>query len=106
MSPLTRRKFLLRGVQLPAALVVTSSAALTWTKANAAACVDADELSDSVQSMRESLEYTDAAPDPKQVCNGCSFFKPPKANASCGPCEVLGGPVSATGHCVSWTKRA
>jgi uncharacterized paraquat-inducible protein A len=106
MSQLNRRKFLLRGVQLPAALVVISSSALTWTKTNAAACVDADELSDSVQSMRESLEYTDAASDPKHVCNGCSFFKPANAKASCGPCEVLGGPVSASGHCVSWTKRS
>jgi hypothetical protein len=97
MPRLNRRTFLVRGLQLPAALVVGHAAV--------GACVNPDELSDSIQSMRESLEYADAASDPKQACNGCSFFKPAKAGASCGPCEVLGGPVDAKGHCVSWTKR-
>jgi uncharacterized paraquat-inducible protein A len=106
MSQLNRRTFLLRGVQLPATLLVMSSGALAWSKSNAAACVDEDELSDSVQSMRESLEYTDKAADAQRVCNGCSFFKAEKPNAGCGHCEVLGGPVAAAGHCVSWTKRS
>jgi uncharacterized paraquat-inducible protein A len=98
MSRLTRRTFLFRGVQLPAAMLVTHAAV--------GACVDPDELSDSVQSMRDSLEYTDAAPDGKQSCNGCSYFQAQKAGASCGHCEVLHGAVSAKGHCVSWTKKA
>lgn len=69
-------------------------------------CVDPDELSDSLRDMRESLDYTDTAGRTNQACNGCSFFKPLKAGDSCGHCEVLQGPVSATGHCVSWTKRS
>lgn len=98
MSRLTRRTFLFRGAQLPVALLVTHAAA--------GACVDPDELSDSVQSMRDSLEYTDAAADAKQACGGCSYFQGAKAGAACGNCEVLHGPVSAKGHCVSWTKKA
>jgi hypothetical protein len=93
-----RRRFLTRGLQLPAAFLLTRAAA--------GACVNPDELSDSVQSMRDSLEYKDAAPDPKQACAGCSFFKADKPGSSCGHCEVLRGPVSAKGHCVSWTKRS
>lgn len=93
-----RRHFLACGIQLPVALLAAKSAA--------AACADPDELSDSVRDMRESLEYTDTARNAQQSCTGCSFFKPAKTGASCGNCEVLGGAVSATGHCVSWTKRS
>jgi uncharacterized paraquat-inducible protein A len=98
MRVFNRRGFLVRGVQLSAAALVAKTAA--------GACVDPDELSDSVSAMRESLEYTDAAADAMRSCSGCSFFKSAKPGESCGNCEVLGGPVSAKGHCVSWTKRA
>jgi hypothetical protein len=52
------------------------------------------------------MEYTESAADPAQVCGGCSFFKLESAGSSCGHCEVLRGKVSATGHCVSWTRRS
>jgi hypothetical protein len=92
-----RRKFLVCSVQLPLAMAASKAAA---------ACLDPDELSDSEQSKRDSLDYTDKAPDSKQACRGCAFFNPEKAGAGCGNCEVLGGAVDAKGHCVSWTKRA
>jgi hypothetical protein len=98
MSQLDRRTFLIRGLQIPAAILAADVAV--------GACVNPDELSDSVQSMRESLEYTDAAADAKQACNGCALFMPAKDTAGCGHCEVLAGPVNAKGHCVSWTKRS
>jgi hypothetical protein len=93
-----RRQFISFGLQSAALICASLSARAT--------CVDPDELPGSVQSMRESLEYTDAASDTKAVCRGCSFFKPANTADSCGHCEVLSGPVSATGHCVSWTKRS
>lgn len=98
MPILDRRKFIVRGLQASGLLCVAGSAH--------AACVDPDELSGSLQSMRESLEYTDTAADPKQSCSGCSYFKPAKAGDSCAQCEVLTSPVSAKGHCVSWTRRS
>jgi hypothetical protein len=85
-------------LQLPVALVFVRTAA--------GACVDPDELSASVQGMRDSLEYTDSAANPAEACGGCSFFKPKKVADDCGHCEVLGGPVDVNGHCVSWTKRS
>ena len=97
MSRFDRRKFLVCGMYAPAALFVAGSAT--------AACVDPDELSDSVLGMRDSLEYTDSAADAKQACSGCSYFKATKPADPCGHCEVMRGPVSAKGHCVSWTKR-
>lgn len=69
-------------------------------------CVDPDELSDAVQGMRDSLSYTDASSNPQRACSGCTYFKPAKPGDACGHCEVLGGPVSAKGHCDSWTKRS
>lgn len=98
MSCIDRRRFLGWGLQLPAAALLADTAL--------AACVDPEELSDSVIGMRESLDYTDASADANAVCRGCSFFKPQNPGDACGYCEVLQGPVSATGHCVSWTKRA
>ena len=97
MAGYDRRRFIAFGMQVSALIGVCATAR--------AACVDPEELSDSVQGMRESLEYTDAASDPKQVCKGCSFFKPANDGDACANCEVLASPVSATGHCVSWTKR-
>jgi hypothetical protein len=98
MSCFDRRKFLTGGL--------IASTTVLFSEAAIAVCVDPEELSDSVQGMRDSLEYTEAAADPKQTCGGCAFFKPVKSGDSCGHCEVLGGPVGAKGHCVSWTKRA
>jgi uncharacterized paraquat-inducible protein A len=97
MTGYHRRTFIVRALQASALIFVRTSAGAT--------CVDQDELSDSVQSMRESLEYTDSAPDAKQSCRHCSFFKAAKPSDACAGCEVLGSSVSATGHCVSWTKR-
>ena len=97
--PFNRRKLLALGLQIPAAALIVQSA-------RAAECVDPDELSDSILSMRESLEYTDEASDPQRTCSGCEYFKPKKSGDSCGPCNVLTSPVNAKGHCVSWTKRA
>jgi hypothetical protein len=98
MASCDRRTFIANGLRASALVLAGTSAR--------AACVDPDELSGNVQSMRESLEYTDTAPDANQACKGCSFFKPANASDDCARCEVLASPVSATGHCVSWTKRS
>lgn len=92
-----RRRFLALSLQLPLSIALAPTAF--------AACVDLDELPDSVLEMRASLEYTDAGRSAAEVCRGCSFFKA-DATGGCGHCEVLRGAVSAAGHCVSWTKRA
>jgi hypothetical protein len=97
MSVVDRRKFLALSMQLPVTVLLAEKAF--------GACVDPDDLPDSERGMRDSMEYTESAADPAQVCGGCSFFKLESAGSSCGHCEVLRGKVSATGHCVSWTRR-
>lgn len=97
MTGYDRRRFI--AYALPACAAICAGASARG------ACVDPDELSSSAQSMRESLEYTDAAADPKQTCKHCAYFKFVNAGDSCAPCEVFATPVSAAGHCVSWTKR-
>lgn len=97
MSSINRRRVLMWGLQLPAAALLPD--------ASIGACVDPDELSDSVVGMRESMEYTATSADANAVCGGCMFYKPAKPGAACGHCEVLQSPVSSAGHCVSWTKR-
>lgn len=97
MAGYDRRKFIADGLRTSALICAGVTARAT--------CIDPDELSDSVQSMRESLEYTDAAPANKQSCKDCYFFKPAKPDDVCANCEVLASPVKATGHCDSWTER-
>lgn len=98
MASCGRRRFIIVGLRASALVLAGSSVR--------AACVDPDDLSSSVQSVRESLEYTEVAPKASQSCRQCSFYKPDKAEQSCAPCEVLASTVSATGHCMSWTKRS
>jgi hypothetical protein len=93
----SRRKFLVRGVQFPIALLIG--------KAAGAACTNPDEWSDGEQGTRDSLEYTDNSPDPKKTCGGCQHFNRETPAAACGNCEILSGPADAKGYCVSWTQR-
>lgn len=98
MASCGRRRFITVGLRASAWVLAGSSVR--------AACVDPDELSSSAQSMRESLEYTEVALEANQSCRQCSFFKPDKPEQACAHCEVLASAVSATGHCMAWTKRS
>lgn len=98
MASCGRRRFISVGLRASALILAGGSVR--------AACVDPDELSSSVQGMRESLEYTDMAPQADQSCRHCSFFKPDKPEQACAHCEVLASAVSAAGYCMSWTKRS
>ncbi|GFE85248.1 high-potential iron-sulfur protein [Steroidobacter agaridevorans] len=98
MASCGRRKFITVGLRASVWVLAGSSVR--------AACVDPDELSSSVQSMRESLEYTEMAAEANESCRHCSFFKLGNPEQACAPCEVLASAVSAAGHCMSWTKRS
>jgi hypothetical protein len=67
------------------------------------ACVDLAELTASEQSLRQSMNYVEKAPDPTKTCSGCSFFT---AGEGCGSCEIFtGGPANPAGHCDSWAAK-
>ncbi len=94
----TRRKAIFRGIKFIAAVALLPIA--SRTRAADLACVEADS-----ESLRQSLTYTDPTPDPEKACTACGFFTP-SGKGSCGPCMIMGGPVSGTAHCESWSKRS
>jgi len=96
----SRRALLAHGLKLP-----LGGFLLAATAAHAAdkACVDMERLDEGQKSIRESLKYTDTAPDPKTTCATCGFFEP--TSAGCGNCMIFSGPVAATAHCESWSAK-
>jgi hypothetical protein len=71
-------------------------------------CVDAELLSTPERSLRKTQRYVDRSPHgAEQQCGGCQFFSATDqttATSGCGTCRILGGPVSATGHCAAWAR--
>ncbi len=96
MTGLTRRQLLLRAVPLGAAAV-----AFARTVGAAEACVQPES-----ESLRASLNYVSATADPGAACAHCAYFTADPAGGACGPCQILGGPVDATGHCDSFSPPA
>ncbi len=93
MTALTRRRFLRTALPLG---VATLSFART-----AGACVNPDS-----ESLRASLNYVGTAADPAAACAHCAFFTADPAGGNCGTCQMLSGPVDATGHCDSFSRPA
>lgn len=95
MIRLTRRQLLLRAAPLWAAGIALSRPARA-----AGDCVQPDS-----ESLRASLNYAGTAADPSGACAQCAFFTADAAGGPCGACQILGGPVDATGHCDSFSPR-
>jgi hypothetical protein len=91
---ITRRQLLRRAA-------VTLGALSTASKAIAAVCASPDA---GDGSMRQSLHYMEASPNPAQKCSGCSFFSDPQGG--CGKCVIFSGPANLNGHCDSWAARS
>ena len=96
MTGLTRRQLLLRVVPLGVAGI-----ALARTARAADACVQPDS-----ESLRVSLNYVTTAADASAACAHCAYFTAGPAGAGCGACQILSGPVDATGHCDSFSPPA
>jgi hypothetical protein len=94
-----RRLLLTIGIRTSLALVFFNSRTVL-----AAGCTDPDDLSGADIALRKSVEYTETSPDEKKTCRGCGLFK--GGSGGCGSCQILGGLVSAAGHCTSWSARA
>jgi len=81
-----------------------ATVALACSKADQS-CVDPDLLSTPERGLRKSQGYVDRSPhgDAKS-CRGCQFFTA-ETLADCGSCQILGGPVHASGHCSAWSRK-
>ena len=69
-------------------------------------CNAQGQLSNSDQSMRNSLGYADVSPNPQQVCGGCMYFTSQEPGEGCGSCELLPGQVNSGGRCDSWGAKS
>jgi len=101
------RRALLLGV-LPTAATLTLHdvhSAQPSTPTTTAACVDPDELMDGQISLGASLHYTDRSTDLDKTCSKCAYFQA-RESPACGQCKILNRPVSASGHCTSWSGKA
>ncbi len=96
MTRLTRRQLLLHAAPLAAAAF-----AFARTARAADSCVQPDS-----ESLRVSLNYVTTAADASAACAHCAYFTADPAAAGCGACQILGGPVDATGHCDSFSPPA
>ncbi len=94
MTGLTRRQLLFRAAPLGMAGIALAARA-------ADACVQPES-----ESLRASLNYASTGADMAATCAHCAFFTADPASAACGGCQIMGGPVDATGHCDSFSPPA
>lgn len=98
MGKLHRRDVIRGAVQVVSVFAVLPLVSAR-TKA-AESCVES-----ASESLRNSLQYSDPAPDSSKSCSGCAFFTPDDGS-SCGQCVIMSGPVSESGWCESWSARS
>ena len=106
----TRREVLSSGAGALVAATIGASLVPLGCSPSAPQCFDPDSLSSGELSLRKSQGYVDrskaANPDGStRTCAGCQFFQASSADAGCGQCQILGGPVSGGGHCNAWAAR-
>jgi hypothetical protein len=103
---LDRRRLLLQAVHVGSIALAGSLASLVGCSRSESACYDAELLSTPDRSLRDSRHYADVSPHGGAMqCGGCQYFRTAGAEG-CGSCQILGGPVSARGHCDAWVARA
>ena len=107
---LSRRSFLLRGLELPlaggAVLALTACGEKPGEGADLV-CADPKTLTTAEESVRRSLNYVESAPDRDSSCASCDFFSAASVTGGCGSCAIFGGgPVNPQGRCDSWSADA
>ena len=69
-------------------------------------CMDTSGLTDAEVAQREATQYVDATPDMEKTCSNCQLYTAPAADAQCGGCTVIKGPVHPNGYCTLWVTAA
>jgi hypothetical protein len=115
----SRRYFLRRtaalgatGLLLPGLLTAcggenaTESSGESGSSAVGSQCVENIDLSWRETMGREAVSYVDESPNPAQLCSNCRFYQPSDADAACGTCEIVAGPIAAAGYCSAWAVHS
>ena len=104
---ISRRTILKRGLQIPlgsSVLLGLAACGSDSDSSSAMVCADPNMMTSAEESVRRTLKYTEASPDPAAVCASCAFYHAPTQVGGCGSCEMFGGnPVNPGGHCDSWS---
>jgi hypothetical protein len=112
----SRRSFLKRivgvsaaGLFLPGLLAAcrsentaTASSGETASGVAVASCAESEEAPVAAVATRKAVTYVDLSPHAERSCDDCRFFKQPATGASCGGCEIVGGPIAPAGYCTAW----
>lgn len=115
----SRRSFLKRmagvaaaGLFVPGLLAACGSGNTATTSANERAqgapeeqCAESEAISPVAAAARNAVAYVDGSPHAERSCDNCRFFKQPEASASCGGCEIVGGPIAPAGYCTAWVAQ-
>jgi hypothetical protein len=91
MAGMTRRRLLMGALPLGISGLALAARA-------AGSCVQPES-----EALRTSVNYVESAADPAAACARCAFFTADPAGGACGSCQILSGPVDATGHCDSFS---
>lgn len=107
MSNFSRREFLTR-MGVGALVVGGVSAVAACGKSGGgdapAACTDPGGGS---KAQRDALHYVDKSPNAEKHCTNCQLYVAAEGGAPCGKCTLFAStPVSPTGYCDTWTKKA
>ena len=68
-------------------------------------CSDLSGLSDAEKETRELYRYVADSPHEDKKCHICNYFIPPAAQAKCGTCQIVKGPINPDGYCTSFVKK-
>lgn len=98
---LTRRRLLQNSALLP---LVSLPLLQGCGESAPVACIEPELLSRGEEQMRKTRQYVAVSAIAAQQCVNCAFFGTADAQ-ECGHCEILDGPVNASGHCTSWAQR-
>jgi hypothetical protein len=103
----SRRRFLKQAFMISAtAGLLAACSSQSNTAAEAALCEGEESLSIADQTTRQAVGYVDQAADAGKTCANCRFFQQSTAEAGCGSCEVVKGPIAPGGYCTTWVAQA
>jgi hypothetical protein len=77
--------------------------AAEFLRGGTSACAAGSCVQPESEALRTSVNYVESAADPAAACARCAFFTADPAGGACGSCQILSGPVDATGHCDSFS---
>lgn len=72
----------------------------------AGGCTDVSGLTEQELNQRVNVyKYVDQTPDPEKPCSACALYVEAPEGAACGGCQLVKGPISPDGYCISFAPK-